>query len=130
MSNTYRYFRHASGEMYVISKALAKFISINRQVFLLIIHRLVCILHSSTGMITSGFSICRSLLRSYAHDDVTAGSWFIGLDATYIDEGKFCCSSWSAGLSPSIPNTTDQNWKSSNPQNFNINTKSTRFLAS
>ncbi|KAG6579334.1 hydroxyproline O-galactosyltransferase HPGT1 [Cucurbita moschata] len=62
------YFRHASGEMYVISKALAKFISINR-----------------------------SLLRSYAHDDVTAGSWFIGLDATYIDEGKFCCSSWSAG---------------------------------
>ncbi|MBA0616729.1 hypothetical protein Godav_026226, partial [Gossypium davidsonii] len=60
------YFRHASGEMYVISGALAKFISINR-----------------------------SLLRTYAHDDVSAGSWFIGLDVKHVDEGKFCCSSWS-----------------------------------
>ncbi|EOY23424.1 Galactosyltransferase family protein isoform 1 [Theobroma cacao] len=63
-----RYFRHASGEMYVISGALAKFISINR-----------------------------SLLRTYAHDDVSAGSWFLGLDVNYVDEGKFCCSSWSTG---------------------------------
>ncbi|KAB2001708.1 hypothetical protein ES319_D11G013200v1 [Gossypium barbadense] len=62
------YFRHASGEMYVISGALAKFISINR-----------------------------SLLRTYAHDDVSAGSWFIGLDVKHVDEGKFCCSSWSTG---------------------------------
>ncbi|KAH0648867.1 hypothetical protein KY285_034115 [Solanum tuberosum] len=45
------YFRHASGEIFAISKALAQFISINR-----------------------------SILRSYAHDDVSAGSWFIGLD--------------------------------------------------
>ncbi|KAJ7965407.1 Hexosyltransferase [Quillaja saponaria] len=62
------YFRHASGELYVISQALAKFISINR-----------------------------SILRTYAHDDVSAGSWFIGLDVKHVDEGKFCCSSWSAG---------------------------------
>ncbi|KAF7816736.1 hydroxyproline O-galactosyltransferase HPGT1 [Senna tora] len=62
------YFRHASGEMYVISRALAKFISINR-----------------------------SILRSYAHDDVSAGSWFIGLDVKHVDEAKFCCSSWSTG---------------------------------
>ncbi|XP_010097879.2 hydroxyproline O-galactosyltransferase HPGT1 [Morus notabilis] len=62
------YFRHASGEMYVISQALAKFISINR-----------------------------SILRTYAHDDVSAGSWFIGLDVKHVDEGKFCCSSWSSG---------------------------------
>lgn len=32
----HRYFRHASGEMYVISQALAKFVSINRWVFFLI----------------------------------------------------------------------------------------------
>ncbi|KAJ1395765.1 Glycosyl transferase, family 31 [Sesbania bispinosa] len=64
------YFRHASGEMYVISRALAKFISINR-----------------------------SILRTYAHDDVSAGSWFIGLDVKHVDEAKFCCSSWSTGLS-------------------------------
>ncbi|GAV84897.1 Galactosyl_T domain-containing protein/DUF4094 domain-containing protein [Cephalotus follicularis] len=62
------YFRHASGEMYVISRALAKFISINR-----------------------------SILRTYAHDDVSAGSWFIGLDVKHVDEAKFCCSSWSSG---------------------------------
>ncbi|KAL4594884.1 hypothetical protein ACB092_12G051500 [Castanea dentata] len=62
------YFRHASGELYVISQALAKFISINR-----------------------------SILRTYAHDDVSAGSWFIGLDVKHVDESKFCCSSWSTG---------------------------------
>nr|XP_027110151.1 hydroxyproline O-galactosyltransferase HPGT1-like isoform X2 [Coffea arabica] len=62
------YFRHASGEMFVVSKALAKFISINR-----------------------------SILRAYAHDDVTVGSWFIGSDVKYVDERKFCCSSWSTG---------------------------------
>ncbi|KAK4489622.1 hypothetical protein RD792_005434 [Penstemon davidsonii] len=62
------YFRHASGEMFVISQALAKFISINR-----------------------------SILRAYAHDDISVGSWFIGLDVKHIDERKFCCSSWSSG---------------------------------
>ncbi|GMH28102.1 hypothetical protein Nepgr_029945 [Nepenthes gracilis] len=62
------YFRHASGEIFVISQALAKFVSINR-----------------------------SNLRTYAHDDVSVGSWFIGLDVKHIDERKFCCSSWSSG---------------------------------
>ncbi|XP_060206901.1 hydroxyproline O-galactosyltransferase HPGT1-like isoform X2 [Lycium barbarum] len=60
------YFRHASGEIFAISKALAQFISINR-----------------------------SILRTYAHDDVSAGSWFIGVDVKHVDEGKFCCSSGS-----------------------------------
>ncbi|XP_045814989.1 hydroxyproline O-galactosyltransferase HPGT1-like isoform X2 [Trifolium pratense] len=63
-----KYFRHASGEVYVISKALTQFISINR-----------------------------FILRTYAHNDVSTGSWFIGLDVMHIDENKFCCSSWSAG---------------------------------
>ncbi|KAJ4954413.1 hypothetical protein NE237_011196 [Protea cynaroides] len=62
------YFRHAYGEIYVISRALAQFISINR-----------------------------SILRTYAHDDVTVGSWFIGLDVKHIHEEKFCCSSGSSG---------------------------------
>ncbi|KAH9625778.1 hypothetical protein KSS87_010743 [Heliosperma pusillum] len=59
------YFRHASGEIFAISQALAKFVSINR-----------------------------SNLRTYAHDDVSVGSWFIGLDVNHINERKFCCSSW------------------------------------
>ncbi|CAK9176961.1 unnamed protein product [Ilex paraguariensis] len=62
------YFRHAAGELFVISRALAKFISINRD-----------------------------NLRTYAHDDVSVGSWFIGLDVKHVDDRKFCCSSWSSG---------------------------------
>ncbi|BFG23453.1 hypothetical protein CerSpe_097270 [Prunus speciosa] len=62
------YFRHASGEMYVISQALAKFVSINR-----------------------------AILRTYAHDDISVGSWFIGIDVKHVDEAKFCCSSWTGG---------------------------------
>ncbi|XP_077252151.1 hydroxyproline O-galactosyltransferase HPGT1-like isoform X2 [Tasmannia lanceolata] len=62
------YFRHASGEMFVISRALAQFISINK-----------------------------SILRTYAHDDVSVGSWLIGLDVKHVDEEKLCCSSQSSG---------------------------------
>ncbi|GKC39964.1 hydroxyproline O-galactosyltransferase HPGT1, partial [Tanacetum coccineum] len=62
------YFRHASGEMFVISKALARFVSINR-----------------------------AILRTYAFDDVSTGSWFIGLNVKHIDDKKFCCASWSTG---------------------------------
>ncbi|KAL2558148.1 Hexosyltransferase [Forsythia ovata] len=64
-----RYFRHASGEIFAISQALAQFISINRL-----------------------------FLHMYSHDDVSAGSWFIGLDVKHVDEGKFCCSSWSSDV--------------------------------
>ncbi|XWS48902.1 hypothetical protein CRYUN_Cryun13aG0116600 [Craigia yunnanensis] len=67
------YFRHASGEIYAISRALAQFISINR-----------------------------SILRIYAHDDVSAGSWFIGLDVKHVDEGKFCCSPWSGSICAAV----------------------------
>ncbi|KAG0452145.1 hypothetical protein HPP92_026116 [Vanilla planifolia] len=63
------YFRHASGEIFVISRALVQFISINR-----------------------------SILRTYAHDDVSVGSWFIGIDLTHVNEAKLCCSSWSSGV--------------------------------
>jgi len=62
------YFRHASGEMFVISRAVAQFISINR-----------------------------SLLRTYAHDDVSVGSWMIGLAVKHVNEAKLCCSSWPSG---------------------------------
>ncbi|KAL8196268.1 hypothetical protein R6Q57_025268 [Mikania cordata] len=64
------YYRHASGEIFAVSRALAQFISINK-----------------------------SILRAYAHDDVSVGSWFIGLDVKHIDDGKFCCPSWSSGCS-------------------------------
>ncbi|XP_020573955.1 beta-1,6-galactosyltransferase GALT31A-like [Phalaenopsis equestris] len=57
-----KYFRHATGQLYAISKDLATYISANRH----ILHR-------------------------YANEDVSLGSWFIGLDVEHIDERSMCC---------------------------------------
>ncbi|KAM3681498.1 hypothetical protein ACJW31_12G002000 [Castanea mollissima] len=56
------YFRHATGQIYAISKDLAAYISIN----LPILHR-------------------------YANEDVSLGSWFIGLEVEHVDEHSMCC---------------------------------------
>nr|ADE75915.1 unknown [Picea sitchensis] len=57
-----RYFRHATGQIYAISRDLATYISINSP----ILHR-------------------------YANEDVSLGAWFIGLDVEHIDERSMCC---------------------------------------
>ncbi|KAI8006214.1 putative beta-1,3-galactosyltransferase 2 [Camellia lanceoleosa] len=57
-----RYFRHATGQLYAISKDLATYISINQHV-----------------------------LHKYANEDVSLGSWFIGLDVQHIDDRRLCC---------------------------------------
>ncbi|CAI0408928.1 unnamed protein product [Linum tenue] len=59
-----RYFRHATGQIYALSKDLATYISVNRH----ILHR-------------------------YANEDVSLGSWFIGLDVEHIDDRSLCCGS-------------------------------------
>ncbi|KAK0586733.1 hypothetical protein LWI29_011468 [Acer saccharum] len=59
-----KYFRHATGQIYAISKDLATYISVNRH----ILHR-------------------------YANEDVSLGSWFIGLDVEHIDDRSLCCGS-------------------------------------
>ncbi|KAF3789989.1 Beta-1-3-galactosyltransferase 7 [Nymphaea thermarum] len=56
------YFRHATGQIYAISKDLATYISINQPI-----------------------------LHKYANEDVSLGSWFIGLDVEQIDERNMCC---------------------------------------
>ncbi|KAF5729060.1 putative beta-1 3-galactosyltransferase 2 -like protein [Tripterygium wilfordii] len=58
-----KYFRHATGQLYAISKDLATYISINQ-----------------------------NLLHKYANEDVSLGSWFIGLDVEHVDDRSFCCS--------------------------------------
>ncbi|KAH0878208.1 hypothetical protein HID58_065602 [Brassica napus] len=58
-----KYFRHATGQIYAISKDLATYISNNQPI-----------------------------LHKYANEDVTLGSWFIGLEVEHIDDGNFCCS--------------------------------------
>ncbi|XP_023742405.1 beta-1,6-galactosyltransferase GALT31A [Lactuca sativa] len=57
-----KYFRHATGQIYAISKDLATFISVNR-----------------------------NILHKYANEDVSLGSWFIGLDVEHVDDRSLCC---------------------------------------
>ncbi|XP_062117715.1 hydroxyproline O-galactosyltransferase HPGT3-like [Humulus lupulus] len=58
------YFRHASGSLLILSNSLAQYVYINS-----------------------------ASLKTYAHDDVSIGSWMMGLQVTYIDDNRFCCSS-------------------------------------
>lgn len=57
-----KYFRHATGQIYAISKDLATYISVNKHV-----------------------------LHRYANEDVSLGSWLIGLDVIHIDDRSLCC---------------------------------------
>jgi len=57
-----KYFRHATGQIYAISKDLARYISINLPI-----------------------------LHKYANEDVSLGSWFIGLEVEHIDDRNMCC---------------------------------------
>ncbi|XP_065879135.1 probable beta-1,3-galactosyltransferase 2 [Euphorbia lathyris] len=69
-----KYFRHATGQLYAISKDLATYISINQHV-----------------------------LHKFANEDVSIGSWLIGLDVEHIDDRRLCCGTppdceWKAQL--------------------------------
>ncbi|KAL2521188.1 Beta-1 [Forsythia ovata] len=57
-----KYFRHATGQIYAISKDLAKYISINQPI-----------------------------LHKFANEDVSLGAWFIGLEVEHIDDHNMCC---------------------------------------
>ncbi|GBG76105.1 GT31-family glycosyltransferase [Chara braunii] len=62
------YLRHATGQIYVLSKALAEYIHINS-----------------------------AILHKFKNEDVTLGTWMIGLDAQYVDERRLCCASQPNG---------------------------------
>ncbi|KAI5590464.1 hypothetical protein BDE02_04G009800 [Populus trichocarpa] len=69
-----RYFRHATGQLYAISKDLATYISENQHI-----------------------------LHKYVNEDVSLGSWFIGLDVEHVDDKRICCGTppdceWKAQL--------------------------------
>ncbi|PAN46345.1 hypothetical protein GQ55_9G174100 [Panicum hallii var. hallii] len=57
-----KYFRHATGQLYAISKDLASYIALNQHV-----------------------------LHKYANEDVSLGAWFIGLDVEHVDDRRLCC---------------------------------------
>jgi len=50
-------------------------------------------------------SSCRPILHRYANEDVSLGSWFIGLDVEHIDDKSLCCST-PLGKTTTIPFTT------------------------
>ncbi|MCO5567547.1 hypothetical protein L7F22_021241 [Adiantum nelumboides] len=58
-----KYFKHATGQLYAISKELALYILKNLDI-----------------------------LHKYANEDVSLGSWLIGLDMEQIDDKRLCCS--------------------------------------
>lgn len=57
-----KYFRHATGQIYAVSKNLAKYVSDNQ-----------------------------AILHKYANEDVSLGAWFIGLEVEHINEHSMCC---------------------------------------
>ncbi|XP_010542535.1 PREDICTED: probable beta-1,3-galactosyltransferase 8 isoform X2 [Tarenaya hassleriana] len=57
-----KYFRHATGQIYAISKDLAAYISTNQ-----------------------------GILHRYANEDVSLGAWLIGLEVEHVDERSMCC---------------------------------------
>lgn len=61
-----KYFRHATGQIYAISKDLVMYITMNRH-----------------------------LLHKYANEDISLGSWFIGLDVEHIDDRSLCCDTFT-----------------------------------
>ncbi|ESR62973.1 hypothetical protein CICLE_v10015441mg [Citrus x clementina] len=82
-----KYFRHATGQLYAISNDLATYISINQH-----------------------------LLHKYANEDVSLGSWFIGLDVEHVDDRRLCCGTppdceWKAQLGKTCVATFD--WRCS-----------------
>ncbi|KAH7287602.1 hypothetical protein KP509_32G064800 [Ceratopteris richardii] len=56
------YFRHATGQFYVLSRLLARYIYVNR-----------------------------NFLHLYAHEDTSLGSWMLGLDVNHVHEDRLCC---------------------------------------
>ncbi|PNT66540.1 hypothetical protein BRADI_3g13770v3 [Brachypodium distachyon] len=56
------YFRHATRQLYGITRDLATYISINRHI-----------------------------LHKFTNEDVSFGSWLIGLDVEHVDERSLCC---------------------------------------
>ncbi|XP_019200569.1 PREDICTED: beta-1,3-galactosyltransferase 7-like isoform X3 [Ipomoea nil] len=56
------YFRHATGQIYAISKELATYVSTNKDV-----------------------------LHKFANEDVSLGAWLLGLEVEHIDDRNMCC---------------------------------------
>lgn len=57
-----KYFRHATGQIYVLSHSLATYISMHADI-----------------------------LHKFANEDTSVGAWMLALDVDFIDERRMCC---------------------------------------
>ncbi|KAG6550809.1 hypothetical protein Mapa_007713 [Marchantia paleacea] len=58
-----KYFMHATGQLYGLSRNLAEYIAANQEI-----------------------------LKRYVNEDVSLGSWLLGLDVEYVNDRSLCCS--------------------------------------
>lgn len=84
-----KYFRHATGQIYGISKDLASYISINRYVFTIKFRTFEFSIQNL--MLGKSEHIFRPILHRFANEDVTLGAWLLGLDVEHVDERSMCC---------------------------------------
>ncbi|KAK9134729.1 hypothetical protein Syun_014059 [Stephania yunnanensis] len=80
-----KYFRHATGQIYAISKDLATYISINQS------DSVGSQSVTRASAHTAGVLDAWAILHKYANEDVSLGSWFIGLEVEHIDDRNMCC---------------------------------------
>ncbi|XP_010471978.1 PREDICTED: beta-1,3-galactosyltransferase 7 isoform X2 [Camelina sativa] len=85
-----KYFRHATGQIYAISKDLAKYISVNQYVIQHPYHNEYFSFSTNHMFVLKSLNF-RPILHKYANEDVSLGSWFIGLEVEHIDDRNFCC---------------------------------------
>lgn len=81
------YFRHATRQLYAVTRDLATYISANRWVLIWICKIGLCYF-SISYLFDFTF---RHILHKYSNEDVSFGSWLIGLDVEHVDERSLCC---------------------------------------
>ena len=109
-----RYHRHASGQIYALSRSLVQYISINRWVLVCSITDCLghlfctCISYVRTSAghparCCGDFLVfimrlpCSAFLKEYKNEDVAVGAWLLGLDTELVDDRNLCCA-FNTGL--------------------------------
>ncbi|KAJ1263029.1 hypothetical protein BS78_09G153100 [Paspalum vaginatum] len=77
-----KYFRHATGQIYAVSRDLASYISINQP----ILHR-------------------------FANEDVSLGAWLLGLEVEHVDDRSLCCATPPGSIDQCVSVCADCEWK-------------------
>ena len=97
------YFRHATRQLFAVTRDLATYISANRWVSMM-----VCNPIDQTDQLFISYFLnttFRHILHKYSNEDVSFGSWLIGLEVEHVDERSLCCGTppgWRLHLHPNF----------------------------